>query len=44
MKNACPGAEFACDMQVKFDSTGGDHLETPEAEIGSWAQKVKGLL
>lgn len=44
MKNACPGAEFACDMQVKFDSTGGDHFETPEAEIRAWAQKVKGLL
>ena len=29
MKKACPGAEFACEMQVKFDSDGGDRLETP---------------
>lgn len=44
MKEACPGAKFACDMQVKFDSTGGAHLETPESEIRAWAQKVKELL
>ena len=44
MKNACPGAEFACDMQVRFDSNGGDHLETAESKIESWAQSVKALL
>ena len=44
MKNACPGAEFACKMQVKFDSNGGDHLETPESEVEAWAQSVKALL
>lgn len=44
MKAACPGADFACDMQVKFDSTGGDHLETPESKINAWAQSVKALL
>ena len=44
LKAACPGAEFACEMQVKFDSNGGDHLETPEAEIEAWAQRVKALL
>ena len=43
MKNACPGAEFACDMQVKFDSNGGDRLETPEKELEAWAQRVKAL-
>ena len=44
MKAACPGADFACDMQVKFDSNGGDHLETPESKINAWAQSVKALL
>ena len=44
MKNACPGAEFACEMQVKFDSNGGDHLETPESRIEAWTQSVKALL
>ena len=44
MKAACPGADFACDMQVKFDPNGGDHLETPESKINAWAQSVKALL
>ena len=44
MKNACRGADFACDMQVRFDSSGGDRLETSEKEIEAWAQSVKNLL
>ena len=44
MKDFCPGAAFACEMQVRFDSNGGDHLETPEADIAAWAQSVKALL
>ncbi len=44
MKKACPGAEFACDMQVRFDSNGGDCLETAEKEIEAWAEKVKAML
>mgnify|MGYP004496553073 FL=1 len=44
MESICSGAEFACEMQVKFDSNGGDHLETPEAKINAWAQSVKALL
>ena len=44
MKAACPGADFACDMQVKVDSNGGDHLEPPESKINAWAQRVKALL
>ena len=44
MKNACPGAKTACEMLVRFDSNGGDHLETPESEIQTWAQSVKALL
>ena len=44
MKKACPGAKTICEMQVQFDSNGGDHLETPESEIKAWAQSVKALL
>ena len=44
MKALCPGAEFSCDMQVKFDANGGDRLETPESKIETWAQSVKALL
>ena len=44
MKAACPGADFACEMQVKFDSNGGNCLETPENKIKTWAQSVKALL
>ena len=44
MKKACPGAKTVCEMQVQFDSNGGDHLETPESEIKAWAQSVKALL
>lgn len=43
-KKACPGAKIACEMQVQFDSNGGDHLETPESEIEAWVQSVKALL
>ena len=44
MKSACPGAKTACEMQVQFDSNGGDHLQTPESKIDAWAQSVKALL
>lgn len=44
MKQMCAGAKTACELQVQFDSTGGDHLETPEAQIDAWAQNVKKLL
>lgn len=44
MKAACPGAETACELQVQFDSNGGDHLETAESKIETWAQSVKALL
>lgn len=44
MKKACPGAAFACDLQVRFDSNGGDRLETLEPQIEAWAQTVKALL
>ena len=44
MKAACKGAEVTCEMQVQFDSTGGDRLETSEKQIEQWIQKVKALL
>lgn len=44
MKATCSGANFACEMQVKFDSNGGDCLETLESKIDAWAQSVKALL
>ena len=44
MKKACTGAAVACEMQVQFDSNGGDHLETSESRIEAWAQDVKALL
>lgn len=44
MKAMCEGAEFACDMQVQFDSTGGSDLETSQEEIAKWIQKVKKIL
>lgn len=44
MKKFCTGADIACEMQVQFDSDGGDRLETAEEDILAWAQRVKALL
>ena len=44
MEKACSGGTCACPMEVRFDSTGGDRLETPEREIDAWAQRVRALL
>ena len=41
MKKACKGASFACEMEIKFDSSGGDHLETPEKDIDAWVEQVR---
>lgn len=41
MKANCKGAEFAHEMEVQFDSTGGAHLETPEKKIAAWIEAVK---
>jgi flavodoxin len=40
MKALCNGAEIIAETAVQFDSTGGDHLETPIAEIENWIQKL----
>lgn len=44
MKAMCEGAQFACDMQVQFDSTGGSDLETTQEEIDNWIENVKKIL
>lgn len=44
IKNACAGAYVKEPFEVRFDSTGGDHMETPEKEIKEWAQRVKEIL
>lgn len=44
MKAACHGAEMVCEREVRFDSNGGDHMETTEKEITAWTEKVKKVL
>lgn len=44
IEKACPGAEFACEMRVRFDSEGGARLETPEGDIDEWAENVRRIL
>lgn len=44
IRKNCRGAEFACEFEAQFDSAGGDHLETLESKIATWAQSVNGLL
>ena len=41
MKALCKGANAVCDMQIRFDSTGGSRLETPLEQIEKWIQNVK---
>ena len=36
MKSACRGAKIVCEMEVQFDSSGGDHMETSEKQIEKW--------
>lgn len=41
MKALCKGARVVCDMQVKFDSTGGSNLETSQEKLDQWIEDVK---
>ena len=43
MEKACKGAKCVAPMEIQFDSTGGDHLETSEKEIRQWIKEVKNL-
>ena len=44
MKAACKDAQFICEMQVKFDSTGGAELKTPQCDIDKWIEQVSQAL
>ena len=41
MKKACTGAECISSIEIRFDSNGKDHLETPIHEINGWIRNVK---
>lgn len=41
VKKACVGAKFIGEMEVQFDSTGGDILETPISELDKWLHKLQ---
>jgi flavodoxin len=40
IKTACPGASFEHEKTVRFDSAGGDHLETSKMELDSWVNSL----
>lgn len=44
MKAICKGADFKCEKEIQFDSTGGDRLETSAQEIEAWMNQVKQLI
>lgn len=41
IKNVCRGAEFANEMKIQFDSTGGAELVTKNTEIEAWMKKIE---
>lgn len=41
IKKNCKGAEFAHEMEIHFDSTGGAELVTPKTEISAWINGIK---
>jgi flavodoxin len=40
MRALLSGAEVISEYAVQFDSTGGDHLETPVRDIENWIEKL----
>lgn len=44
IEGACTGAAFGPSIEVRFDSTGGDHQETSQREVDAWINKVRDLL
>ncbi len=44
MKKECVGAEIALPMEIRFDSNGGDHMETPQKDVNRWISEVKNML
>ena len=43
MEQACPGAKCVLSHEIRFDSTGGDTLETPLQEIHTWIDDIVSL-
>ncbi|MBU5627591.1 NAD(P)H-dependent oxidoreductase [Oscillibacter sp. MSJ-2] len=41
MERLCKGAQVRHPLEVRFDSSGGDHMETPEKPVQDWAEAVK---
>ena len=41
MEKFCKGASFAEEMEVQFDSQGGDHMETAENKVKDWIEAVE---
>lgn len=41
IKRECSGAAFKNEMEIRFDSTGGAGLVTPEADIAVWIEHLK---
>lgn len=41
IRKNCKGAEFAYEMEIQFDSTGGAELVTPEEKIVAWIDRIK---
>ena len=44
MEDSAMGAACGPELEVKFDSNGGDTLETPQEAIDAWIGSVKALL
>ena len=41
MRAACCGASFVQEKEIRFDSTGGAELVTPQQEIDAWVEGVR---
>jgi hypothetical protein len=35
---------IALPMEIRFDSNGGDHMETPQKDVNRWISEVKNML
>ena len=43
IEDACAGASFGPALEVQFDSTGGDHQETPQSQVNAWIEQIRSL-
>lgn len=43
IEDACAGASFGPALEVQFDSTGGDHQETPQSQVDAWIEQIRSL-